>query len=598
MILSPRHLPRLTATVGLFTRYGLGDFAKAQGMGLIPVEDKDRDGDAPKPSVELAEKFRDRLVELGPAYIKLGQVLSTRPDLLPPEYIEALEKLQDDLDPIPYEEIAALIEEELGGRMSKLFVEFEREPLGTASLGQAHAAVLRGGREVVVKVQRPDIREGLANDLAYFRELAQFLDQHSSAGKRVDLIGVIQQLERSLADELDYRIEARNVAHFRHSLAEFPRLLSPRVIEGYSTERVLTTERLRGIKIDAVSPLTRMEMSFRPVAEDLTRAYLKQITIEGHFHADPHPGNVFILLPDHDNPESPSEVAAHYAPAELAMAESPLAREEAAAVAAAAPLPDDVQVRLGLIDFGMTARLSPVMRDLCVRLLLGLADERGDEVAEALEELGEPLADFDRTAYRREVASIVSRNYNLSMGEMRTGRVLYEMISVSFAKGLRLPAELTLLAKALVHLDTVTRTLDPTFDPIETVRDYMRTVAEDRARRQVNPRQLYRVMSQTADLVSVLPHRLDTITSKLANNEFQARIDVPQVDALLAGVQKVANRVFSGLALAGILVASGMLHRDRPMLGTAGFVIAGAIALYMVLMILVSDRRDRTHRGK
>lgn len=591
MILSPRYLPRLTATVGLFTRYGLADLAKNQGMGLLPVEEKDEDGASP--SRELATRFRDRLVELGPAYIKLGQVLSTRPDLLPAEYIEALEKLQDDLDPIPFPEIAAVIEDELGGRMSKLFVHFDEEPLGTASLGQAHAAELRGGREVVVKVQRPDIRAGLAEDLEYFRELARFLDAHTEAGKRVDMIGVIQQLERSLVDELDYRIEARNVAHFRRSLAEFPRLLAPRVIEGYSTERVLTTERIRGIRIDEVSPLTRMEMSLRPVAEDLTRAYLKQITIEGHFHADPHPGNVFVLLPGHRNPESPAEVAAHYAPPERAAGTSPLAREEEAAVAEAEPMPDDVTVRLGLIDFGMTARLSPTMRDLCVRLLLGLSDERGDEVAEALEELGEPLPSFDRTAYRREVSAIVSRNYNLSMGEMRTGRVLYEMITVSYQRGLRLPAELTLLAKALVHLDVVTRALDASFDPMETVRDYMRTVAEDRARRQVNSRQLFRIMTQSADLVSVLPHRIDAITSRLANNEFSASIEVPQVDQLLAGIQKVANRVFTGLALAGILVASGMLHRDRPLLGTSGFIVAGAIALYMVVTILLSDRRDR-----
>lgn len=593
MILSPRHLPRLTATVGLFTRYGLADFAKAQGMSAIPVDDPHAtmNGDSP-PSADLAGKFRDRLVELGPAYIKLGQVLSTRPDLLPPEYIAALEKLQDDLDPVPFSQIRELVEEELGGRISKLFTSFDEEPLGTASLGQAHAAELRGGRSVVVKVQRTDIRDGLRADLEYFRELAQFMNAHTAAGRRVDMVGVVQQLERSLADELDYRIEARNVAHFRKSLAEFPRLLAPRVIEGYSTERVLTTERVRGIKIDEISPLTRMEMAFRPVADELTRAYLKQITIEGHFHADPHPGNVFILLPAHDNPATPSEIAAAYAPDDQSRTSSPLAREEAAAIATAAPLDESIEVRLGLIDFGMTARLSPVMRDLCVRLLLGLADERGHEVAEALEEMGDPLPEFDRVAYVREISALVSRNYNLSMGEMQTGRVLYQMIAASYDRGLRLPAELTLLAKALVHLDAVTKALDPTFDPIGTVRDFMNEVAQDRAKRQVNSRQLFRVLSQSADLMSALPHRIDVITTRLANNDFQARLDIPAVKLLMEGAQKVANRVFSGLVLAGILVASGMLLPHSPTLGTAGFVVAGAIALYMVVSILWTDRKS------
>ncbi len=596
MIFAPRHLPRLTATIGLFTRYGLADFARTQGLHQIPHEAAEAVDEDDQRSIDtLATAFRDRLVELGPAYIKLGQVLSTRPDLLPPEYILALEKLQDDLTPVPFADIVEVIESELGGRMSKLFVHFDDEPLGTASLGQAHAAELRGGAAVVVKVQRPNIRESLAEDLVYFHELAAFLDSHTKAGKRVDMIGIIHQLERSLADELDYRIEARNSAHFRRSLAEFPRLLVPKVVEGYSTERVLTTERVRGIKLGDISPLTRMELDFRPVAEELTRAYLKQITIEGHFHADPHPGNVFLLLPEHVNPASPAELAIG-PPSDTEVAvprgTSALATEEIQSVAAATPMPLNVDVRLGMIDFGMTARLSPTMRDLCLRMLLGLADERGNEVAEAFEEMGETLPDFDRGKYLRDISSIVSQNYNLSIGDMNTGNVLNEMISASFNAGLRLPAELTLLAKAMVHLDSVTGSLDPSFDPMETVRSYMQEVAQDRMKSQFNSRQLFRVLSQSAALLTALPQRLDLITARLANNELQARVDIPQVDHLLEGTQKVANRVFTGLVLAGLLVSSGMLLEYQPMLGTAGFLIAGGLALYMVVSIMWNDRKQ------
>src|SRR5215213_2839500 len=293
MILAPRFLPRLASTVGLFTRYGLADFAKQQGLdglGHEPEPGEDHSGSPTK-----ATAFRKRLVELGPAYIKLGQVLSTRPDLIPQSYIDELEQLQDDVDPLPIEQVEQTIEAELGARLSKLFASFEREPLGTASLGQVHAAELRDGRPVVIKVQRPNIRNLLADDVEFFQELATFLAEHTAAGARIDLVGVVQQLERALADELDYRIEARNAATFRRTLAEFPRILIPRVIEAYTTERVLTTERIRGSKIDSVSPLTRLEHDFHPVAVELTRAYLKQITIDGHFHADPHPGNVFVV---------------------------------------------------------------------------------------------------------------------------------------------------------------------------------------------------------------------------------------------------------------------------------------------------------------
>ena len=236
MLLAPRYLPRLAALVGLFTRYGLADFARAQGLkGIAPDLDDVEPEEAAK-GHEQAVAFRRRLVELGPAYVKLGQVLSTRPDLLPETYIRELEKLQDDVDPIPFDQVVEVVETELGGRLSKLFVEFTEEPLGTASLGQVHAAVLRGGRDVVVKVQRPGLRAQLADDIEFFREVAGFLTAHTSAGQRIDMAGVIQQLERALADELDYRVEARNAATFRRALAGFPRLLLPKVIEAYTTE--------------------------------------------------------------------------------------------------------------------------------------------------------------------------------------------------------------------------------------------------------------------------------------------------------------------------------------------------------------------------
>src|SRR5258705_6846080 len=203
MLLSPSHLPRLAAIVGLFTRFGLRDVARQQGLIALLGGDEDE-----LPPEEMAERhaqaagFRKRLVELGPAYVKLGQVLSTRPDLLPEPYIRELERLQDDVGPIPFEEVERLIGEELGGRISKLFEFFDPEPLGTASLGQVHGARMRGGREVVVKVQRPHIRASLADDLEFFHELAEFMAEHTRVSTRVDILGVIQQMERAIAEEL------------------------------------------------------------------------------------------------------------------------------------------------------------------------------------------------------------------------------------------------------------------------------------------------------------------------------------------------------------------------------------------------------------
>ena len=590
MILAPRYLPRLAATVGLFTRYGLSDFAKQQGLqglGHEPEPGEDYGG-----SPEKAVAFRRRLVELGPAYIKLGQVLSTRPDLLPPTYITELERLQDDVTPIATVEVVTIIEEELQARLSKLFASFDEEPIGTASLGQVHAAELRDGRPVVVKVQRPHIRNLLADDIAFFHELAEFLSNHTSAGARVDMIGIVQQLERALGDELDYRIEARNMATFRRTLAEFPRILVPRVIEAYTTEKVLTTERIRGSKIDDVSPLTRLEHDFTPVAVELTRAYLKQITIDGHFHADPHPGNVFVVLPSDDNPPSPSEVKAADRRSIQRPAATPLARIENEAQRAAAPQPADVDVRLAMIDFGMTARLSTTLREHVVRLLLDLADNRGDDAAEAMIEVGSELPGFDRDAYVRDVAALMARNHDLTIGELDTGKALYELINISFQRGLRLPAELTLLAKTLFNLDSVTTALDPTYSPLPTIREFGNEIATERAKRDLNPRRLYQLATEGSDLLMALPHRLDLITARLAANDFETRIDVPQLSLLMAALQKVANRVFSGLVIAGLLIASAMLISVRRGLGTAGFILSGVIGLWMILAILWTDREN------
>ena len=598
MLLAPRYLPRLAATVGLFTRYGLKDFAKRQGLEGLAAEDAEEqpsgNGDG---VIERARAFRKRLVELGPAYIKLGQVLSTRPDLLPDPYIRELEHLQDDVDPLPFSVVEEIIERELGARISKLFEEFNPDPLGSASLGQVHEATLRDGRAVVVKAQRPGIRETLADDIEFFREFARFLAEHTRAGQRIDLVGIIQQLEMALIDELDYRVEARNAAAFRRALAGFPRLLIPRVIEAYTSEKVLTMERIRGIKINDIPKLSRVEHDFGPLAEEFAKAYLKQITIDGHFHADPHPGNVFIVLPGSENPRTPAEVVAGDRRATLRPAITPLsrieheAREEAKSEAAAPVAPDEP--KLAMIDFGMTARLSTTMRDEIVRLLLNIAENHGDDAAETLIEMGQANQLHDRQEFVASVASLVGRNYDLTIGDIQAGTLLYEMLNISYEHGLRLPAELTLLAKALFNLDAVTRALDPTYSPIATIREFSTRIANERAKRELSLSRVFQVATQTSDLMSALPHRLDLISQRLAANEFSVKLESLQVPLLLRGMQKIANRVFSGLVLGGIVVASAMLLPHRRTLGTAGFIVAALIGLYVVISILVQDRAER-----
>ncbi|HEX6316806.1 MAG TPA: AarF/UbiB family protein [Gemmatimonadaceae bacterium] len=589
-MLAPRHIPRLAATIGLFTRYGLADFAREQGLAALVQADRKLDEGETGETEASAQAFRKRLVELGPAYIKLGQVLATRGDLVPEAYIRELEKLQDDVEPMPFPDVAEIIEAEIGASVDDLFASINTDPLGTASLGQAHGATMPDGRDVVVKVQRPKIREVLAEDIEFFRELARFLTEHTAAGKRVDMLGILRQLERALEDELDYRIEARNAALFRKRLAPFPYLLVPRVIEGYSTERVLTTERIRGTRIGDISPRLRAELDLGKLADELTRAYLQQITVDGHFHADPHAGNVFLVMPADANPQTPSEAVTFGENLDAPAGTTALARAERDAREAAPSAPSILAPKLALIDFGMTGHLSPGLREQVIRLLYGLSDDQGDDVVEVLIEIGDPLPDFNRLSFAREISELVTRAHSADLTELEAGALLNQVIAVAFQRGLRLPADLTLLAKTLVHLGGVTRALDPTFEPAAAVRQNMMEIVAERMRSRLSPRVMYRALSDGADLLATLPKRIDTITRKLADNELSARLDVPQVDVLVQGLQKVANRVFSGLVLAALIVASAMLLPERKVLGTLGFVIAGALGLYMVASILLKDR--------
>ncbi|MFL5477987.1 MAG: ABC1 kinase family protein [Gemmatimonadaceae bacterium] len=597
MILSPKYLPRLVAMVRLFTNYGLRDFANRQGLLALENgldDDTSIEGDART----KAKAFRERLVELGPAYIKLGQVLSTRPDLLPKTYIDELEHLQDDVSPMPFEEIERTIEEELRARISKLFESFEQQPLGSASLGQVHAAVLRDGRDVVVKVQRSNLREQLADDIAFFRELAGFLAEHTSAGSRIDLVGVVQQVEQALIDELDYRTEARNAAQFRKMLAMFPHILIPRVIDAYTTHKVLTTERIRGVKIDEIPPITRIEYDFSVLADEFSHAYLQQITDAGHFHADPHPGNVFIVLPGRDNPRTPAEAVADDRRQEVRPGATALVQSENEARAAAVPAASRDDPKLALIDFGMTAHLTATMRDHVVRLLMAMGENNGDAAAESLIEMGEAPEDFDRRAYVRDTSALIAKNANQTVEDNSAGVVLYELITIAFRDGLKLPAEMTLLAKALFNLDAVARALDPSFNPTQSIREYTTEMANARAQREMSPRRLFQMASETSNLVRALPHRLDIFTQKLISNDFAVRVETPQLGSLLLGLEKVANRIFTGLVLGGLLVASGLLMQYQPRLAMVGFLIAGILGLWMIFTIMIQDRRSRRRKGK
>ena len=544
-----KHLKRYKDIALLLIKYGRSDVVKHAGL---------QDALEPDASVETttgpskADELAKDLEKMGPTFIKLGQLLSTRADFLPPAYLHALTRLQDKIDPFPFEQVEAIISAELGVRISKAFSQFEAKPLAAASLGQVHRASMRDGREVVVKVQRPGIREIIAEDMEVLEEIAGVLDNHTQWGKRYEFGKMLDELRRSLWRELDYRQEARNLTTLSANLQEFPMIVVPIPIEDFTTSRVLTMEYIHGTKVTELRPLARLDFKGADLAEELFHAYLKQILVDGFFHADPHPGNVF-LTDDH---------------------------------------------RIALLDLGMVGRIAPQLQENLLQLLLAVSDGRGDDVAAMAIKISELKEDFSENTFRQRVASLVSETQGSKMDQIPVGRIFLEITQISADNGLRVPAELTMLGKTLLNLDLVGQTLDPKFNPSASIRRNAEKLLRQRAWKALSPSNLFGDLLEMKDLLVRLPSRLNRILDAIAHNELKVKVETIDENVLIDGMQKVANRITLGLILAALIVGAALLMRIEtsfrifgyPGLAILCFLGAGGVGLFLIIHILMHDR--------
>ena len=511
---------------------------------------------APPSDAQAAEEFARDLEALGPTFIKLGQLLSTRADLLPPPYLEALARLQDDVAPFPFEDVERTVQDEIGVRLSKAFTSFDREPLAAASLGQVHRAVLRGGREVAVKVQRPGIRERVIRDLDALDEVAAMLHRFSAATRNMDPVRVLEEFRRTMMSELDYREEARNMLALAHQLRDYERILVPLPIDDFTTARVLTMDFIAGTKVTVVSGVGWTEVDGCGLADELFRAYLHQILVDGFFHADPHPGNV-LLTPDH---------------------------------------------RIALIDLGMVGRLSSSIQEQIFRMVLAISEGRGDEAASVAIGLGEKSPEFNEMAMRRVVVDMVGRHQRQPIRDLSVGRVMLEVARAGNQSGLRMSPDLALLGKTLLNLDEVGRVLDPEFDVNGSIRRNATSLMRRRMLKSVSPASVFSSALEVRDFAERLPGRVNKILDALAANDLRLKIEVIDHGSIIDGFQKVANRIALGLVLAALIVGAAMLMRVPTrfaLLGYPGFAMllflfAAGGGLWMAWTILAGDvRRSR-----
>lgn len=549
--LKTEHLKRYKDVAMLLAKYGRSDLVSQAGF----AEDVEIDEAVLAKEIPKAEELAADLEKLGPTFIKLGQLLSTRADLLPPPYLDALTRLQDQIAPFSYEQVDSIVSTELGVRISKAFAEFDSEPIGAASLAQVHRAYMRDGRAVVVKVQRPDIREQIVADLEALEGVAKFLDDHTELGRRYEFQNMLVGLRKSLLQELDFKVEANNLAMFGNNLREFDRLIIPEPIMDFTTSRVLTMEYIPGKKITDISPLRLMEIDGAGLADELFRSYLKQMLIDGIFHADPHPGNVFLTEDE----------------------------------------------RIALLDLGMVSRLMGTFHDNLLRLLLSISEGRGEEAAETTIKMGEPKAGFDRAEFVRRVSELVAENADADVSRIDAGQVALEIMRISADCWFRLPQEFTMIAKALLNLDRSVFTLDPTFDPNAVIRERATEILQRNILKSIAPGNILGGIVELKEFAEKLPGRVNRLLDAVGNNDLKIKVDAIDEKIVLEGLQKVANRITLGLILAALIVGAAMLMRVETsfrILGYPGFplvffLIAAIAGMALVGSILVYDIKPR-----
>jgi predicted unusual protein kinase regulating ubiquinone biosynthesis (AarF/ABC1/UbiB family) len=512
-----RHPERYFEIFRVLRKYELHHIVAELGMSHHHEDDVD---ELPSPNGHLDEHDDDHgiqlasaLEELGPCFIKLGQLLSTRPDLLPPDYIHALARLQDTIQPVPAERIIQIVESELGKPIAELFQSFDHQPLATASMAQVHRAVLRDGSDVAIKVQRPGVRQRIEIDLEVLREIARFASDHTRIGSRYGLVQMVRELELSLNQELDFRLEAENTRLIGRQIAGFSMLCTPTVHMEYTSQRVLTLSFLKGRHLADVSRAELEEHDPKAIAKDLLSAYMKQIAIDGVFHCDPHPGN--ILLTDDG--------------------------------------------RLALMDFGMVGRFDAGQKDKMILFLLAFSERLGERVAATYLDMIEQPEDLNQHAFTQDISGLVSRYHDMSGGRLGLGSALLDLTRLAYENRVPVPTSMTLLGKTMLNLDGAISVLSPELDPVELIRNYMLDVMMKRVGDQLSPGRVFAWVLDMKHLFENAPRRTDAILGKLADDRLTMRLDVAHLDRTTETLSRAATRLAFGVLAGSLLIGGGQV---------------------------------------
>ncbi len=552
---SIRHLTRYQEILRVFVKYGFWDVVTKIKIGLIPDMAKKILPQIEKKGfthLEKSVRLRMAFEELGTTFIKLGQMLSVRPDLIPPEIAQEFSKLQDDVAAEPFEKVELILVQEYNKSLSKLFSEFDKTPLAAASMAQVYKAKLKSGEIVAVKILRSNLKQKIATDIDILSNLAQLLVKHIPESKLYDPVGIVKEFDKTIRKEQNLMLEGRNIDTFRGYAKDDPTLKIPLVYWDYTTDKILVTEFIDGIKISEINTMDEKGIDRKEVAKNGASTLLKQIFEYGYFHADPHPGNLFVL---------PGNIIAP-------------------------------------IDFGMMGRLDEEMKKDLLDILRGLVDKDAYRITRVLLKIGLLEDQVNSRALERDILDFIDRYHGIPLNQLDAAIPLNEFMELIQEYQIKLPADLVMMGKALVMSEATGVRLYPEFNLFELLTPYARRAIFDSLNPLNHYKRIFNILEQSSDLLRGLPEDLQSLLMKIKNDKMILNLEHKGLDNFTREIDRSSNRISFALVIAALIIGSsfviqidkGPMLFDYPALGVIGYVLASVLGVWLLFGILKSGK--------
>lgn len=552
---SIRHLNRYQVILRVFLKYGFWDIVNKIKIGLIPDITKKIMPQIEKKELAVLDtpvRLRMAFEELGATFIKFGQMLSLRPDLIPPEIAQEFSKLQDEVSAEKFEDIEKQMELEYHKPILKVFKDFNKTPLAAASMAQVHKAKLKSGEEVAVKILRPNLKRLIETDVDILLNLAQLIEKHIPESRLYDPVGIVKEFDKTICKEQNLIIEGRNIDIFNRNSKEDPTIKTPLVYWDYTTEKILVTELIHGIKISDLQTMDDSGIDRKQVAENGASSILKQIFEYGFFHADPHPGNIFVL-------------------------------------------PDNI---IAPIDFGMMGRIDEEMREDLLDILRGIVDKDAYRITRILLKIGLVEDQINSRALQRDILDLIDRYYGIPLNQIDATIPLNEFMELIREHCIKLPSDLVMMGRAIVISEAVGVKLYPEFNLFDLLIPYTKGLFFNR----INPLNQYklilRILEQSADLLKGLPEDIQNILLKIKNDKLTMNLEHKGLNDFTREMDRSSNRISFSLVIASLIVGSSLvIQLDKgpfiwgyPALGVVGYVLASIFGIWLLISIIRSGK--------